>query len=102
MPNPVSISNPQFLITRLQGWSRLDFNSGPLLMAGVVESSKPRDGYDTVTVSGNTITSKDIFQGRTDSDTPAKQFRIKVSVSDPVPGWSSREFVLQEEFLQVE
>ena len=50
------------------------------MKAGVVESSKAKDGYEKAASEGGSITSQYVFEGKDKDGNPAK-FRIHVSAA---------------------
>lgn len=63
------------------------------MKAGVTESSKPIEGYDAATVSGNSIRSQEVFR----SGHRAGQFKIQVSAAPFGENFIS--VVVEEDFL---
>ena len=61
----------------MQGWAA----SGTVVKAGVVESSNASDGCSSVSMSGNGITSKEIYKIRDRSNTGTYSTQLKISVS---------------------
>lgn len=61
----------------LQGWAAPTAGS---FKAGVVGSSKPKDGYESATSEGKALMSNTIFQGK-DKDGNKASFRIHVSAA---------------------